>query len=375
MTYPKNNQATMNKLLELSNSELVQALCPSPITHDAWTFSGEELREAIQGDRLLNVSLDLSNECNLNCPYCFTAPAKSSQRDKSTDCLSFEEYKEIVTQLKEAGTKTINIIGAGEPTMYAYFDELVKFISLQGIKVCVSTNGILLASQNKRIDLLNEINATIILKVNSRNSHLQDLLVGRNGYASIRDNTLKKLMSKGFNKNMPTRLAINTLLIKPIYTELFDIFVFCRENNISLIASVYMPTGRTSGLVFQGKEAIPNNFHVLDDLYQPLTEDDIAKLLIQLKDYDKRNNISRAPHPAYISGIACTQLLGIQIDNRGKVWSCPARKLLNQGKIEEKPLESTNTKDFLSIWKSTGTLSIRSVYNGECIYKGKLNKY
>lgn len=366
----------MNKLLKLSNTELVQTLCPSPITHDAWTFSGEELREAIQGDRLLNVSLDLSNECNLNCPYCFTAPAKSSQRDKSTDCLSFEEYKEIVIQLKEAGTKTINIIGAGEPTMYARFDELVKFISLQGIKVCVSTNGILLASQNKRIDLLNEIKATIILKVNSRNSHLQDILVGRNGYASIRDNTLKKLIGKGFNKDVPTRLAINTLLIRPIYTELFDIFVFCRENNISLIASVYMPTGRTSGLVFQGKEAIPNNFHVLDDLYQPLTEDEIAKLLIQLKDYDKRNDIVRAPHPAYISGIACTQLLGIQIDNRGKVWSCPARKLFNNCKIEEKPLLTSRPTDFKSIWKTNQTLwNIREIYNGTCLYKGKINNY
>lgn len=136
-----------------------------------------------------------------------------------------------------------------------------------------------------------------------------------------------------------------------------------------------MPTGRTSGLVFQGKEAIPNNFHVLDDLYQPLTEDDIAKLLIQLKDYDKRNDIARAPHPAYISGIACTQLLGIQIDNRGKVWSCPARKLYNHERIEEKPLNTINTIDLLSIWRGNDSLQIRKAYNGECIYKGKLNKY
>ena len=328
----------MNKLLELSNQGLERALCPQPITPNAWSFSGQDLREAIQGDRLLNVSIDLSNECNLNCPYCFTAPANSSKREWTQDCLSFEEYKDIIIQLKKAGTRSINIIGAGEPTMYLHFDELIKFISLQGIKVCVSTNGILLSSQNKRIDLLNEIQATIILKVNSRNGHLQDLLVGRNGYAAIRDNTLKKLISKGFNKEIPTRLAINTLLIKPIYTELYDIFLFCRENNISLIASVYMPTGRTSGLVFHGKEAIPNNLHILDDLYQPLTEDDIAKLLKQLKDYDKRNSIVRAPHPAYISGIACTQLLGIQIDNHGKVWSCPARKLLIDGNVEEIPL-------------------------------------
>lgn len=365
----------MNKLLELSDLELAKALCPSPITHDAWTFSGEELREAIKGERLLNVSLDLSNECNLNCPYCYTAPAKSSQREQSIGSLSFEEYKKIVIQLKEAGTKTINIIGAGEPTMYARFDELVEFISLQGIKVCIATNGILLASQNKRIDLLNEINATIILKVNSQNSHLQDLLVGRNGYASIRDNTLKKLIGKGFNKEIPTRLAINTLLIKPIYTELYDIFLFCRENNISLIASVYMPTGRTSELVFQGKEAIPNNFNVKDDLYQPLAEDEIARILTQIKEYDSRNNIIHALHPAYISGIACTQLLGVQIDNRGKVWSCPARKLLNQGKIEEKPITEDKNKNYLALYRNSILSDMRESYSGVCIYKGQINRY
>lgn len=365
----------MNKLLDLSNSELAQTLCPSPITHDAWTFSGEELREAIQGDRLLNVSLDLSNECNLNCPYCFTAPANSSRREKDTDCLSLEEYKEIVLQLKEAGTKTINIIGAGEPTLYRHFDELINFISLQGIKVCVSTNGILLASQNKRIDFLNEIKATIILKVNSRNSHLQDILVGRNGYAAIRDNTLNKLINKGFNKETPTRLAINTLLVKSIYTELLDIFVYCRENNISLIASVYMPTGRTSGLVFHGKEAIPDNFNVLDDLYQPLSEEEIAKALETMKRYDLENNIVRAPHPAYISGMACTQLLGIQIDNRGIIWSCPARKLHINGNIEEQPLSEEKTKNYLVLWKEKPLRNYGISYNGSCIYKGQINSY
>ncbi len=365
----------MNKLLELSDSELAQTLCPSPITPEAWTFSGKALREAIKGERLLNVSLDLSNECNLNCPYCYTAPAKSSQREQSTGSLSFEEYKEIVIQLKEAGTKTINIIGAGEPTMYARFDELVEFISLQGIKVCIATNGILLASQNKRIDLLNEINATIILKVNSQNSHLQDLLVGRNGYASIRDNTLKKLISKGFNKETPTRLAINTLLIKPIYTELYDIFLFCRENNISLIASVYMPTGRTSGLVFQGKEAIPNNFNVFGDLYKPLSEEEIAKMLKQIKEYDLKNNINRASHPAYISGIACTQLLGIQIDNHGNVWCCPARKRIINGDVKEIPLTEDKTKDYLTLWNEDISANMRESYNGVCIYKGQINNY
>ena len=365
----------MNELLNLTDGEIQNALCPSPITPDAWTFTGKELKETIQGKRLLNVSIDLPNECNLNCPYCFTAPADSSQRGNNTEGLSFEEYKDIINQLKIAGTKTINIIGAGEPPMYPYFEELTRFISLQGMKVCVATNGILLASQNRFVDLLNDIGATIILKVNSRDRHLQDIIVGRNGYSTLRDNALTKLLNKGFNKETPTRLAINTLLIKSIYTELYDIFLFCRENNISLIASVYMPTGRTSGLVFHGKQAIPHNMHILEELYNPLETPEISALLYRIKKYDSENNITRATFPAYISGMACTQLLGIQIDNQGKVWSCPARKIKDENIVSEKVL-SKSWKLFLQdIDNNKIYKGIINRYNGACIYKFNSNVY
>lgn len=365
----------MNKLLELSNTELAQVLCPSPITHDAWTFSGEELREAIIGNRLLNVSIDLTNECNLNCPYCYTASANSAKREKK-EYLSFEEYKEIVLRLKDAGTKTINIVGEGEPTMYRHFDELVEFISLQGIKVLLATNGILLSANDRRIDFLNEIKATIVLKVNSRNSQLQDMLVGRKGYASFRDRALKKLINKGFNVEHPTRLAINTLLIKPIYDEFYDIFLYCRDNNISLIASVYMPTGRTSGIEFHGQKALPKGQSGLDELYKPLNQEEMDELLKRMKDYDTEFDITRARNPAYISGIACTQLLGIQIDNQGKVWCCPARKLLDDNGYELSAILAENTNGLRNLWYNhTFLKKMRNDYNGSCIFKQTHQKY
>lgn len=364
-----------NILLKLSDSQLENILCPSPITPDAWTFTGQELKEAIRGDRLLNVSIDLSNECNLNCPYCYTASANSAKREKK-DCLSFEEYKEIIIRLKDAGTKTVNIVGEGEPTMYSYFDELVEFISLQGMKVLLATNGILLATNNKHLDLLNEVKATIVLKVNSRNNQLQDLLVGRKGYASLRDKALSKLIENSFNAEIPTRLAIDTLLVKPIYGELYDLFLYCRINNISLIASVYMPTGRTSGIEFHGQKALPKGLSSLDDLYMPMNQDEIDEILERMKNYDVEHGISRAADPAYISGIACTQLLGIQIDNQGKVWCCPARKVLDDNGCECSDSLAENTNDIQHLWRNHNFLTkMRDGYNGCCIFKQTHQKY
>lgn len=366
----------MNTLLSLSDDDLRKTLCPSPITPDAWSFSGEELREAIIGDRLLNVSIDLSNACNLNCPYCFTAPINSAKREKKTDQLSFEDYKDIMLRLHEAGTRTINIVGEGEPTMYPYFDQLVEFISKLGMKVLVSTNGIRLATQGKRVDFLNEVKATIVLKVNSRDNYTQDILVGRKGYAALRDKALKRLISSGFNKDNPTRLAINTLLIKSVFAELNDLFLFCRDNNIAFLASVYMPTGRTSGLSFHGQEALPEGMKSLSDLYKPLDADEIGILLKQIQSYDSKHSVSRAPFPAYISGIACTQLLGVQIDNQGKVWCCPARLTLNQESAQEFRFLADKTVDLKTLWSDDPFLNrMRNGYNGSCIFKQTHQKY
>lgn len=366
----------MNNLLNYTDEELVAKLCPVPVTPKAWSFTGQELRSAIQGERLLNVSIDLSNECNLNCPYCYTTPANSSERTKSVGNLTFEDYKEIILQLKEVGTRTVNIIGEGEPTMYRYFDQLVAFIAEQGMKILVTTNGILLANRDKRIDLLNETGATIVIKVNSLIPNMQDKLVGRKGYAKLREKALKKLMEKGFNAEVPTRLAVNTLLIKSIFQEFEDIFLFCRNNNIAFIASVYMPTGRTTDIEFHGHEALARDMQDQFNLYTPMTQEEIDSLLNNIIEYDSNYNISRAIRPAYISGIACTQLLGVQIDNKGKVWCCPTRKIMDDNDFMVSQSLAENTDNLLSLWNNDAFLKkMRNRYDGSCIFKQSHQKY
>lgn len=314
-----------NPLLDLSDEELKNTLCPSGITPDAWDFTAEELRGAIKWERLLNVSIDLSKSCNLNCPFCFTAWERAKEHK---DALSFDDYKDMILKLKEAWTRTITIVGEWEPTLYPQLENLLRFISENGMKVCLSTNWIRLATDDKLLDLLKELDVTICLKLNSFKDEIQDPLVWRKGYTRYRNKALERLIQWWFNQWIPTRLCVNTILLEAIYEEFPEIFKYCRDNNIASISSLYIPTWRTEGGEFHWQEAMKQG--VSEDLFQPLTEEQIKNTVRGIDEYDGEHGITRSPNPAYISGMSCTQLLGFQIDNRGNIFSCPARKDIDE---------------------------------------------
>jgi MoaA/NifB/PqqE/SkfB family radical SAM enzyme len=360
--------ATENKILKYSDSELESLLCPNT-TLAAWTFQGKNIREAIEGKRVLNPSIDLSNNCNLNCPYCYVEKVGSLNKKKNNNELSFEKYKSIIDKLFASGAKTINIIGAGEPTIDKDFFKIAEYIKTLNIKVLVATNGIEIAKSDSLVSFFNDIEASIVLKVNSFNSELQDILVGQKGYSELRDIALEKLISNGFNSSKPTRLGINTLLMKANIDEVFDIFKYCRENNIAYIAGNYMPTGRTEDSVFQGDYLLKDK--KTKELFEPVSSIDYALIRKKIISYDIENNISTNSPDAYISGLPCIQGLGIQIDNTGRIWHCPTRQQIVDGKLYSKEIETIkNDINLLNIWNSDNYLeNFRSSYNGLCPYK------
>lgn len=362
-----------NPLLKLNDTELKNILCPYGIIPAAWNFTPDELREAIKWNRLLNVSIDPSWTCNLNCPYCYTA--KGSSREKK-DTLTFNDYKKLIPELKKAWTRTINIIGEWEPTLYPDLEKLLRLISDNDIQICLVSNWIVLASNDKLLDLLKELDVTICLKLNSFNSKIQDSLVGMWGYTILRDKALKKIIEKWFNNKVPTRLAVNTLLLKPIYEEFNYIFRYCRENNIALISSLYIPSWRTADWNFHWESAIKDG--TSENLFQPLTRDEIRQLLSMINNYDKEHRINRSSNPAYITWIPCTQLLGFQIDGSGYIWSCPSRKLITKNweivdeKITQIKITQLNAKNLLDLRKEC---TVRWLYTWKCLYKNDNNKF
>ena len=85
------------------------------------------------------ISTHISPEgaCNLRCPYCSVSYRETHNR------LDLETIQNYVRTLKEFGLRAVILTGGGEPTSYKYFNELVRWIHAEGLKVALITNGTL----------------------------------------------------------------------------------------------------------------------------------------------------------------------------------------------------------------------------------------
>ena len=106
-------------LTESRHLEVMTANRPSRM--HGWDFDTETLRRAIRGEVMPNPSIDLGNPCNLNCPYCFVEEKFSPRKVRRSDELSIEETRAVIKDFHAAGACTVNIVGAGEPTIDPHF--------------------------------------------------------------------------------------------------------------------------------------------------------------------------------------------------------------------------------------------------------------
>lgn len=346
--------------------DLRQLYCP-PTTLVAWDFTNQELAEAINGGRLLCPSLDLSNTCNLNCPYCFTEPADSPHKKRRPDELSEGELLSVIKQMATAGARTINIIGAGEPLLDPRFERIARFIHQLGIRLLVATNGLELVRRPGLLTLLNTLEANIALKLNTLDPTLEDAMVGKAGYAAQRDQAMSALLAAGFNNGVPSRLAIITIVTTGNQQEIASLHEYCRMQNIVFIAGPYMPAGRTAAIhPHDGKTTTTKD----QPAWTPLDPAALARIREQLREWDHTRGYPVVNNPAYTSGLPCVQSLGVHVDATGTIWPCPTRQQLSNGELRNKPLGKVDNADanhLSKIYRDHPYMhQVRAAYRGDC---------
>ena len=88
------------------------------------------------GFRPIHVQWNLTNDCQLHCPYC-------SCRDRDRELhMRFDIFKEYFYRFLDLGMKAVTITGGGEPLLHPQFDEIVRIFTKARIKVGLVTNGI-----------------------------------------------------------------------------------------------------------------------------------------------------------------------------------------------------------------------------------------
>jgi len=330
---------------------------------------------------MLNPSLDLSNPCNLNCPYCFIEEKNSSRKTRKPNELSCAELIAVVEDFARAGAKTVNIVGAGEPTIDPAFQQIVSTIHMAGMIPVVFTNGIQIANDHTLATFLYASNATVVLKYNALDHHIQDLVAGRKGYPEKRNRALEALLDHGFNAHSPTRLALDVMAFKGNLADIPEIHRKCRRANLFPIIGDFIPTGRTESGHFVGFASVTTLedsertlvAQCLDPL-SPTERADLFSTLLRIDENEFEITRSLPESAAYYGGGSCTQILGVYVDIQGNIWPCVARSQVEKIASVSTPLANWRKGPLPSeLWKTHPYLAwIRSSYSGGCPYKPAL---
>jgi uncharacterized radical SAM superfamily Fe-S cluster-containing enzyme len=115
-------------------------------TMAGWDFTRTEVAAAISDHRMLNPAFELgTNACPWNCDFCFTEdPANpDGAKRRLQEEMSIAERLDLIRQAAALGARSINFVGAGEPTIDPNFWQILGCMRECGITPIVYTEAAL----------------------------------------------------------------------------------------------------------------------------------------------------------------------------------------------------------------------------------------
>lgn len=97
--------------------------------------------ERVKQGKPVYAQWDITNRCNNQCRYC---SSKMQPAFSSCDEWSFDEIKQIASELKTAGVETIEITGGGEPLCHPDCKAIFRHLLSMGFDIGLVTNGLLM---------------------------------------------------------------------------------------------------------------------------------------------------------------------------------------------------------------------------------------
>lgn len=194
-------------------------------------YSCEEKAQAALQGQLLEVSLSLSRLCNMRCRYCFTNGGAPRENELTT-----EARKNILTEAAAIGAKTWYLAGDGEPMLDKDLLPLIDHANEKGLYVVMFTDGVLM--DEELAQQFRDRGISIIVKWNSMDrkvfedvtQHSNIEMVERDGMNVPK--ALHLLLEEGLAEQIPTRLGIETTILRQNQHEIAAMYEFCKRNNV-----------------------------------------------------------------------------------------------------------------------------------------------
>lgn len=327
-------------------------------------FSKEDItREA---GKLLMLDIDFGRDCSLRCPGCFRR--KNVVDDSHDPDLTYEELLEVIDDARKLGLREIKICGAGEPFENSDLIRFARQLTEWDIGLSIFTKGHVLGDDELTSNIFSsegindtlslttvmfQLKTSILVSFQSYKSEIQDKLVGNvKGFTNRRNRAIETLAEVGFNKCLPTRLALcATPMMRDTYNEILDFYVYCRKRNIFPLITTFMTSGK------QLDRRFLLHFDVTDEekiqIYTKIYKYNITNGIQTLQEIEDEG-ISPMPgvHP-------CNQIAtGLYITCNGNAVSCPGNCSDILGNVHD-----TSISD---IWFGSDNFKRRGIYNCKC---------
>jgi mycofactocin radical SAM maturase len=178
----------------------------------------------------VNVTWEITLNCNLRCAHCLSDAGKALE-----DELSTEECRGLLDQW--AGLKVFQVnIGGGEPFTREDFLDLLKHAHEKGLVTCVSTNGLLVDRRlAKRLAGFKMLYLQVSL--DGATEEVNDAIRGKGTYRRI-------LGAMDCLSGAGVPFSINTVLTRWSYPQLDALRAMAEEHRGELRVSRFRPSGR-----------------------------------------------------------------------------------------------------------------------------------
>ena len=259
----------------------------------------EQLKKYTRDARgLLTMELETSHICNYRCKYCYSNAGSPIKNE-----LTLKELCDVVIQGKNLGVQTIVLIGGGEPLLYTYIRELIKFIFCQEINIILFTNGSKL--NQEMAEFLRIHNVFPVLKVNGILKETMEWLCGNRHAYRHSIQAMNALSEAGYTSEK-YKMGISTIICKQNADEIFSLWKWARENYLVPYFERVLPQGEANNIDL----ALNNN--------------ELSILFEELRRYDEEKwGIKwNSTHPP-IAGAKCDRhLYSIYVKSDGTIQPC-----------------------------------------------------
>lgn len=181
-------------------------------------------------DTPIKIQWKITNKCNLKCKHCYLGKLDGFE-------LPFEKADEIADTIINSNVMEVTISG-GECLTYKGIEKIIKKFLINGIKVDVFTNALLLKNVLDKIDsdILNKSALLFYVSVDGlKSSHEQ--IRGKNTFDKTIEN-IKYAIEKGYP------IVTNTVINKINYCDIMDMIVLLKQMGVKDV--------QLSNLIVQG---------------------------------------------------------------------------------------------------------------------------